>query len=425
MEVNWALGESMNLQFLTASTNQTSNTYVDWDNTQYTVFNDIFANELDLFSQEIQLSGQIGSLRLGGRRLLLGPGERRPQSELQHPGVHVRAAQHRERVRVAAVHERSGRVLAVPSDVRNHPGPAGGRHEFRGAARLGGIRRGRHPSHGCTGPHGRLSPSRSDQREPVDGGDSGRDGGEAAALEHGRSGRATSLPVRASASWILRHSTRARAGSRSTTTSATRSWATSATRKASTRAASASSSCRASVASRRSCRKTCRTTSSACARIWREGCCAFNATLFHTEWNDIQLAGESIDDCVNPPVVGTNLRTQNVASAEAEGLEVELTIAPTESLLFNVNLGLLDTQYVGITTPVPGPHAEHRVQPGAGEDGQRRRSAHGATRRRRDVHHRVSTTASPISFGARRSRTSERNTMGCRRSSTRAATTAS
>jgi iron complex outermembrane receptor protein len=86
----------------------------------------------------------------------------------------------------------------------------------------------------------------------------------------------------------------------------------------------------------------------------REGLLRFNATMFHTKWDNIQLAGESIDDCVNPPVVGTNLRTQNVASAEADGLEFELTIAPTESLLFNVNLGLLDTQYVGITTPVPG-----------------------------------------------------------------------
>jgi iron complex outermembrane receptor protein len=84
------------------------------------------------------------------------------------------------------------------------------------------------------------------------------------------------------------------------------------------------------------------------------GLLRLNATVFHTKWNDIQLAGESIDDCVNPPVVGTNLRTQNVASAEAQGVEVELTIAPTDSLLFNVNLGLLDTKYVGIATPVPG-----------------------------------------------------------------------
>ena len=57
MEVNWALGDSLNLQLLTARASQTTNTYVDWDNTQYTVFNDIFANDLDLFSQEVQLSG--------------------------------------------------------------------------------------------------------------------------------------------------------------------------------------------------------------------------------------------------------------------------------------------------------------------------------------------------------------------------------
>lgn len=84
------------------------------------------------------------------------------------------------------------------------------------------------------------------------------------------------------------------------------------------------------------------------------GMLRFNATLFHTRWKDIQLAGESIDDCTDPPTVGTNLLTQNIAEADAEGLEVELTILPTDSLLFNVNLGLLDTQYVGIQTPVPG-----------------------------------------------------------------------
>jgi iron complex outermembrane receptor protein len=85
-----------------------------------------------------------------------------------------------------------------------------------------------------------------------------------------------------------------------------------------------------------------------------KGLLRLNATVFDTKWNDIQLAGESIDDCVNPPVASTNLRTQNVASAEAKGLEVELTVAPNEHFLFNFNLGLLDTQYVGITTPVPG-----------------------------------------------------------------------
>jgi iron complex outermembrane receptor protein len=48
------------------------------------------------------------------------------------------------------------------------------------------------------------------------------------------------------------------------------------------------------------------------------------------------------------------LRTQNVASAQAEGLELELTVAATDNLQLNFNLGLLDTQYVGIRTPVPG-----------------------------------------------------------------------
>ena len=141
-----------------------------------------------------------------------------------------------------------------------------------------------------------------------------------------------------------------------------------------------------------------------------EGKLRLNATLFHTEWNDIQLAGESIDDCVNPPVVGTNLRTQNVASAEAEGVEVELSIAPTDSLLFNVNLGLLDTKYVGITTPVPGLTLNTEFSQAPEKTGNVGVSAH-ARLGGGGTFIRVSTTTSPISFGARRYRTSERNTM--------------
>ena len=58
MDINLALGKSMNLEILTARTYQDTNSYVDWDNTQYTVFNDIFANKSNLFSQEFQLSGK-------------------------------------------------------------------------------------------------------------------------------------------------------------------------------------------------------------------------------------------------------------------------------------------------------------------------------------------------------------------------------
>src|SRR6185503_5588489 len=58
MDINLSFGKSMNLELLTARSYQDTNLYVDWDNTEFTVFNDIFANKLDLFSQELQLSGK-------------------------------------------------------------------------------------------------------------------------------------------------------------------------------------------------------------------------------------------------------------------------------------------------------------------------------------------------------------------------------
>jgi len=47
----------MKLQFLTATTDQHSNQVVDWDNSQYDLVLDINQQKLDVFSQEIQLTG--------------------------------------------------------------------------------------------------------------------------------------------------------------------------------------------------------------------------------------------------------------------------------------------------------------------------------------------------------------------------------
>jgi len=68
-----------------------------------------------------------------------------------------------------------------------------------------------------------------------------------------------------------------------------------------------------------------------------------NATLFHSEWDNIQNAG-----VVRDPVTGAELPqlvTTNVGTAHADGVEIELTLAPTDNLTFNVNVGLLDTGY--------------------------------------------------------------------------------
>ena len=86
-----------------------------------------------------------------------------------------------------------------------------------------------------------------------------------------------------------------------------------------------------------------------------------NATLFDTEWEDIQVnvALRQCDanglNCVDTRAV----IPQNVGTAHAKGAEFELTYAPTDKLMFNLNLGWLETGYDKITVPtatayVPG-----------------------------------------------------------------------
>jgi iron complex outermembrane receptor protein len=77
-----------------------------------------------------------------------------------------------------------------------------------------------------------------------------------------------------------------------------------------------------------------------------DGKIRFNWTLFDTTWADLQAAGVVYD-----PVTGAQiptLVTTNVGEAEAKGVEFELTVLPTENFMVNVGLGLLDTGYTKI-----------------------------------------------------------------------------
>jgi len=72
----------------------------------------------------------------------------------------------------------------------------------------------------------------------------------------------------------------------------------------------------------------------------------FNWTVFNTIWADLQAAGVVFD-----PITGEQiptLVTTNVGEAEAKGIEVELTFVPTDKILINLGLGLLDTAYTKI-----------------------------------------------------------------------------
>lgn len=83
---------------------------------------------------------------------------------------------------------------------------------------------------------------------------------------------------------------------------------------------------------------------------WLDGRLRVNATIFKTDWQDIQL-----DGTVRDPDTGAILPTfirQNAAVAEAEGIELSVAYRPVDQLLLNLDAGLLDTGYTGISDSV-------------------------------------------------------------------------
>jgi iron complex outermembrane receptor protein len=89
----------------------------------------------------------------------------------------------------------------------------------------------------------------------------------------------------------------------------------------------------------------------------------FNWTIFETIWSDLQA-----NSVVIHPETGEQLpqlMTQNVGSAEAKGIEIELTWRPTRNLDVNLGLGLLDTAYTDV---LPGTYSGHiQIIPGETE----------------------------------------------------------
>ena len=76
-----------------------------------------------------------------------------------------------------------------------------------------------------------------------------------------------------------------------------------------------------------------------------------NATYFDSDWLNIQNLG-----VVKDPATGVELPTlvtTNVGEANASGLELEVTWLPTESLMLNFNYGLLDTKYTELKPGTP------------------------------------------------------------------------
>jgi iron complex outermembrane receptor protein len=75
-----------------------------------------------------------------------------------------------------------------------------------------------------------------------------------------------------------------------------------------------------------------------------------NATYFDSDWNNIQNNGVVYDDQGNEL---PTLAITNVGTANASGLELELTVLPTDNLTLNFNVGILDTGYTFIAPGTP------------------------------------------------------------------------
>lgn len=76
-----------------------------------------------------------------------------------------------------------------------------------------------------------------------------------------------------------------------------------------------------------------------------DGALRLNATVFSSDYTNIQAPGVVFD---SRGVQLPTLVTTNVGKAKAEGVELELTVVPTDNLMFNVNVGSLDTAYTQI-----------------------------------------------------------------------------
>jgi iron complex outermembrane receptor protein len=92
-----------------------------------------------------------------------------------------------------------------------------------------------------------------------------------------------------------------------------------------------------------------------------DGRLRLNATYFMTDWIGIQLAATVLDRATNQEI--TELVSQNAASAEASGIELELSFAATDNLLLNANIGILDTEYTDSTSAVVTANTEFSRAP--------------------------------------------------------------
>jgi len=86
-----------------------------------------------------------------------------------------------------------------------------------------------------------------------------------------------------------------------------------------------------------------------------------NITYFDTDWDNIQLLATVKDRQTGQEI--TELVPRNAASANATGVEVELTYAATPNFLVQANLGFLDTKYTSSISPAVNTNTEFSQAP--------------------------------------------------------------
>jgi iron complex outermembrane receptor protein len=81
---------------------------------------------------------------------------------------------------------------------------------------------------------------------------------------------------------------------------------------------------------------------------WRGSTLRFNASYFDASWNGMRVASLATDPCSGNRLPNTIITSDG--KGEANGFEFEVVYAPTERLRFNVNLGILETNYLATGT---------------------------------------------------------------------------
>jgi iron complex outermembrane receptor protein len=82
---------------------------------------------------------------------------------------------------------------------------------------------------------------------------------------------------------------------------------------------------------------------------WRGSTLRFNASYFDASWNGMRVATLATDPCSGARLPNTIISSDG--KGEASGFEFEVVYAPTDRLRVNVNLGILDTNYLATGTP--------------------------------------------------------------------------